>query len=470
MKHYSAELISLNDVNTGANLEIADGRARRAVAITAGAGTDNNTAGNEVFFADNSNGLIISGGNFNFILDGQGSQFDPNIGTDAAPGLLNIIRDIEFSSVTNMLHFSYDSDFALDTDGSVMTGTSDLSVSLASLAGGGSGSGASTNPTNHDVPVKQTQGVVDAFIDAPIVIETSGYFSETGLTLAVTNATTLSITGGTALTNFEDGDPVFINQIDSVSGNLETISGTISGTPTAGAAVVTVASGAATGLETAVTVGLYKVGTQGDIVLQGNVQINGNFQHHGDSTTVNTTQVNLNDSFIVLNHTTDAGTFSNMDGGVLITTDGDGSGGFSYAGIRVNASAASVMEIATDLSNNSGADNSGTWKEIVCRPAQEGTQFQPSAVFKIAGTFPAADQAEANNTPGITVATAGNITTWTITHRLGSNELTAQVFDSSGNQVLPDEVTVGNTTVAIQMPGTAADFATTDQHRFVIIG
>lgn len=465
MKHYSADLLSNNEVVTDGRLLIAEGRAK-IVAVD----------GTAIALSDAIDGLVINTTNNNFVLDAQGSEFDPNIGTIASAGVIDLIRDIEFDTTTNMLHFSYQSDY--DTAASM--GEAAFSISLASLAGGGSGSGASTNPTNHDLPVKQDQGVVSAFVDAPILVETTNYASHSGLTFTLNSATQVTLSGGTDLNNAETGfaasDAVVINQIDSTTGLLESANGTVSSV-SATDVVITIGAGDGDGFEAAVEAGVYKAGTQGDVVIQNNLQINGNLQVHGDRTEVNQSHLNVNDSFVVLNHVTlsdSTPAAANLDGGIIITKDiaAGTPATATYAGLRFDTTEGpdGTWQVATSLNADDGSDGSGTWKNLVCEPAPVADTVTPASVFKVAGVFPAVNQAASETLLGITVTAGTGTTTWAITHNLGNAELVVNVYDSNNRMILPDEITVTGSTVEIQMPGAAADFATTDQHRFVIIG
>ena len=256
MKHYSAELNENNDVVTGANLEIADGRTRGDQIIAGNAAAVPGTS----ISADNIDGFIITGGNYNHILDGQGSSFDPKannivayarqgnlkivdptdrLGADATAPVANLdlyYRDSSTGNAENIvanapstnaanayhglrLNVSQllsvrggrvdGTDLDLHSVTGLGTGTGDFDaefstlnrlarIDVSALVGGSGGAGAATNQTDSFMPVKVTRNSVDSFDDSNISITIADKIESTGLESNYTvaaNGTSFALTG-----------------------------------------------------------------------------------------------------------------------------------------------------------------------------------------------------------------------------------------------------------------------------------
>ena len=516
MKHYSAELLSTNDVVATGNLEILGSRTRTTTAITAGT-------------ADNFVGLVLSGNTHTFIMDAQGSQFDPKLDSN---DVLNFVKNVELdqdstSEAITLKLFYNDDDGATATiteyDGSsssngVSTSLQDLqlsvrggevdgtdlklysttgtagdafyedtfangtelaSIDVSSLFGGG-GTGAATNPTNFDLPIKTVQGTVAVFEDS-LITETAGgaggvdFLNLMGYSAGTGNSTktVFAFTGGPDSSGFALNDEVVIQQVHSTgssAGQAFEASGTVTTAgQAAGTVEVTISSAVADFLDTdTFSVTRHQVST--DVQVGGGLIVTGDLTVSGTTTTVNTATVTIEDKYLAVNQATD-GTTTTVDGGLLVlkatetTAQANGAvsagTGGTHAGIRFNE-----------------GTNSGVWEYSIGVPSSGGadTNWTPFAAGSV-------------NVYAATIDFGANATTVTINatgtggHNLPGNDFTVQLYefvDGSGvrvdagtntanakRQILPDYVEIAtNGNVTIAMPAEAG----TQSFRVVIKG
>ena len=374
MKHYSAELHNNNEVVQNARLEINEGRAYSGSALADP-------------LANNVDGFVIIGGTHTEILNAQGSQFDPKADTH---NVLNFVKDavldviapttrtgtsatapnvevrlyldgganntlatgttgaqkghtLDFDSAgllpvkggevngtdLNFYSVSGDGSGTGDFDADFSSNNLLFTVDVSNLTGGG-GSGAATNPTDYDVPVKAETGVVDSFADSLISISETGHLSERGLNIVLDSATTLTLSGGTAFTSFTSGQQVTVNQ-ELSDGTINTLAGTgvTVGTVTnATTMTVNFPSGEATanGFEDGTgNAGVFVLGTQNGINLESDVVVSGDLTVQGDQTIVGSTTVTVADKYNAVNKPVDGTSTSTLSvnpnsGGVNVTS------------------------------------------------------------------------------------------------------------------------------------------------------
>lgn len=525
MKHYSAELQDLNDVAAGSNLEIKDGRTRSATIDTAAK-------------ADAVDGFVISGGDFAHILDGQGSGFAPNAGTKTNAGLINLVRSAALNG-TN-LELAYDSDFVHGTDviateggfsidlaainsdtfiqSGVLVGTTlelykaastagaaDVSIDLSSLStggGGGGGGAADFNETNQTLPVLFVDDLGELDFTDSLISEVVGGGT---ITLPTTYAASVlaAVTSGSTVMfdGIQAGDQAAFHAQYSAGvasttiaiGGIEFV-GTLTSTAAGATATFVLAAGTFTNiLEDAAaifprTAGVYSPDT---VVIKGNLQI------EGTQTTVNQTQVDLNDSFLNLNSIAPSDASADVvaaDGGLIILTDVNAAADTAvYAGIRYDASE-DEWQLAHNLTANTGAgtvgtnpDSANTWVPITVTGGATN-----KAVINIAETSNAitasVDGAAVTLTTEVTVrdvttgATAGYYVNIDLVGTgalpIGSVDVTCQLYDGS-SMIIPDEVIQGMaagatgalataaTSIVVKLP---AEFNPSTTLKIVIVG
>ena len=438
MKIYSSDLLQGSQVDQG-NLEITTGDDL----IIA----DANTAG--------ASGLIITDGAANVLPAASSGELTwlstSTINVLGATGQELAISDymVQFAELDNTtlrLYASHDN-----------TGNEVLNVDLSSLASAGGGGGA-FNETVGDVPVKfvdafQDEDFIDSVISEDITTSgTASFFEQTGQTItAAASKWDISVSSGADQSAF---DAVYS------SGQATRVRHLIGGATTGQRYDVTVTRvGSLIEITPASTVILPAVATADTIQLiraeqtrtvEG-VTIDGHLTVTGTTTTINSTQLEVEDAFITLGDpASSTGGVTLRDTGILaVASQTAGSPATkNHVGIRYNVDGgtggrwevANTPGVTLD-SNNVPSDDS-EWSPI-------------SVIGKFAATFDAAG-----------AATSGDNTIFTFTHGLVDDSLSITVYetDSSSNilQIIPGELQVNSTQIIITMPtaevGTPADF------------
>ena len=478
MKHYSADLLNNNEVVHNARLLIGESRGKTTANDTAITDYIDDASSNPL--SNTLDGFVITSENENWILDARGSEFDPK----GSNTILNYIRQIGFRTSTgeeNILTFDYDGgitlsdtttttagDFDIDLshldvhvgfaelnastfvlslyDGTDNTGTELATVDLSSLAGGGGGGGASTNPGNGVLPVKHDTGQTDSFFNSAISQTLSGFASVADVSYVQTLATTLTLTATAGLDAFSNGDTVVLNQIDATTGEVYPVDGTISGTPTATSATVTISAGDDSNFDDTANIGIYKVGTFGDITLDEDVIITGNLQVSGSTTTVNSMTVDLADQYVTLANTDLTADHAAVAGGIFVeqtVADTATTQVVTYAGIRVTTGG--VWEITSNATTDDGT--TGTWSPLGAGTTNKAVVNVAPTTNTVTGTF---DGATATITAA-DVTVVDNISSGNASYKIaidldansalpiGNTDITVTVYDD-GLQVIPDEV------------------------------
>lgn len=435
MKIYSSDLLQGSQVDAG-NLEVtADDRLIIADANTTGGEGLSITAGAaNVLPTVTSGELTWTSSSVINVLGATGQEFAISD---------YMVQFAELDNTTLRLYNSHDN-----------SGDEVLNVDLSSLASAGGGGGA-FNETVGTVPVKFVDAFQDEdFIDSAITedITTSGvatFFEQTGQTIAAASSKwDISVSSGADQAAF---DAVYS------SGQATRVRHLIGGASTGQRYDVTVSRvGALIEITPASTVVLPAVATADTIQLiraeqtrtVAGVTIDGHLTVTGDTTTINSTQLEVADSFITLGDPADnTGTVALKDTGILAVAS-QTSGTKNHVGIRYNVDGGGTGR--WEVANTPGVtlDSNGV--------PNTDSQWSPlSAIGKFAATFDAGAS-----------ATSGDNTVFTFTHGLVDDSLAITVYetDASSNvlQIIPGELQVNATQIIITMPtaevGTPADF------------
>ena len=492
MKIYSSELLNDTVVDAG-SLTITDSDILDVTQANDAVLTNDPTTGLQSTSTAATEGLVI-GGTFDTIIGATNTATlnDGNTayhyisGTGVEKDLLDVVIAQGTISGTNLV--------LSNKAGTQLVPNIDLAGIAGSGGGSGAGTGADTNPDNNFVPVKFQNDIgQNIFVDS--LIEETGTF--------VDPTTTSGLVQGMV----DSGNSVTIDEIPPADraaftarfGTAQTASIIIDGTVYTGMLVDAAAAGEATfTLASGTFTGANELADNASVVLPlvagsrtvENVNINSNLILHGDlqvigsSTMVNQHQVNLNDSFIVLNHHEGAD-YGPVDGGMIVTTQLAGVTR-TYAGIRFNAGT-SEWEIANSLDAADGSDGSGTWMPISTRNAVTTTQkavvtvagLQAGAVGTTTATFNNVATADVGDIT-VTAPSAGSgVVTVAIVIQgnstllpIDSQDATVQVFEN-GSMIIPDSIAFsesgGVVTVTVTLPDGYASGAAVSL-KTVIIG
>ena len=494
MKIYSSELLNDTVVDAG-SLTITDSDILDVTQANDAVLTFDPTSGLQSTSTAATEGLVI-GGTFDTIIgatntatlnDGNTAYYYIS-GTGVEKNLLDVVIAQGAISGTNLV--------LSNKAGDQLVPNIDLSgIASAGGSGGAAGGGADTNPDNHFLPVKFQDDVGQNIFLNSVVEETGTFTDPTTTTGEIDGAVTSgsmadidSIPAGdqTAFhTRFSGGGAATII-IDGAS-----YVGTLTSTASGATATFVLSSGTFTGAnELADNASVTLPLVAGSRTVEGlnintNLTLHGDLQVIGSSTSVNMHQVNLNDSFIVLNHTETPGNYSEVDGGVIVTHTHN-AGTFTYAGIRYNGNVGD-WEIANDLDAPDGSDGSGTWLPISTRNAVTTTQkavvtvagLQAGAVGTTTATFNNTATADVGDITVTAPSAGGGAVTVAIVIQgnstllpIDSQDATVQVFED-GSMIIPDSIAFaeagGVVTVTVTLPDGYASGAAVSL-KTVIIG